>query len=125
MPTQARGLQARALPEEERVRRYARKTDSTQAEIVRGLETAGVKVWVIEEPCDLLCRFWSNTTRRFLWQPLECKPLTGKRNPKARIRKDQPAQTAFLQGNDVPVVTSAAEAIEVLMRADIDARRTA
>jgi hypothetical protein len=94
--------------------RYARKTDSTQAEIVRGLTKAGVKVWIIEEPCDLLCRFWSNRIRRFLWQPLECKPLTGKRDPKARIRADQPAQNAFRKENEVPVVTSAVQALEVL-----------
>ncbi len=93
------------------MRRYARKTDSTQAEIVRGLEKAGVKVWIIEEPCDLLCRYWSSVQRRFTWQPLECKPLIGKRHPKARIRKDQPRQTAFLDENDVPVVWSAAGAL--------------
>ncbi len=94
--------------------RYARKVDSTQADIVRDLRAGGIKVWVIEEPCDLLCRYWSNTQRRFLWQPLECKPLTGKRNPKARIRKDQPEQTAFLKENDVPVVTSFDEALRAL-----------
>lgn len=99
--------------------RYARKTDSTQREIVRGLEKAGIRVWVIEEPCDLLVRFWSSSARRFLWQPLECKPLTGKRAPKARIRTDQPKQNEFLQANDVPVVTNIAEALEALMRVDV------
>lgn len=94
--------------------RYARKTDSTQAEIVRGLQKAGVRVWIMEEPCDLLCRFWSNHLRRFIWQPLECKPLIGKRAPRARIRTDQPAQNVFLAENGVPVVTSAVEALTVL-----------
>lgn len=86
--------------------RYARKVDSTQTDIVDGLRAAGIKVWIIEEPCDLLCRYWSNERRGFVWQPLECKPLVGKRNPKARRRTDQPEQTRFLGENDVPVVAS-------------------
>lgn len=89
----------------------ARKVDATQAEVVSGLRKAGVKVWVIEEPCDLLCRYWSNVQRRFVWQPLECKPLTGKKAPKARIRKDQPSQTTFLEDNEVPVVWAALGAL--------------
>jgi hypothetical protein len=97
------------------VRRYARKVDSTQAEIVSGLRAAGVHVEIIEEPCDLLCHYWSRQAGRFLWQPIECKPLTGKRSLKARIRKDQAAQTDFLTMYRVPVVTSAAEALEALI----------
>jgi hypothetical protein len=94
--------------------RYARKTDSTQADIVKGLREHYVRVWVIGEPCDLLCHYWDNRTRSWRWQPLECKPLTGKRAPKARIRRDQAAQTAFLVENEVPVVTSLDRALQAL-----------
>lgn len=37
------------------INRYNAKTDKTQAAIIRGLEQAGVRVWIIKLPCDLLC----------------------------------------------------------------------
>jgi hypothetical protein len=94
--------------------RYARKTDGTQAEIVRTLMAAGIRTWVIGEPCDLLCNFWCRTHQRWCWQTLECKPLTGKRAPKARIRSDQQRQNAFLAATGTPVVTSGTEALKAL-----------
>lgn len=94
--------------------RYARKADSTQVDIVAGLRKAGVRVEIIEEPCDLLCRFWCKNHQFFCWQTLECKPVTGKLRPKARRRTDQPEQTQFLTDTQTPVVTSAEEALLTL-----------
>jgi hypothetical protein len=91
-----------------------RKTDSTQAEIKSGLEKAGVRVWIIEEPCDLLTYFFCRKHDKFCWQTLEAKPLTGKKAPKARIRSDQPEQNQFLADTHTPVVTNAIEALLAL-----------
>lgn len=84
-----------------------RKSDSTQAAIVRELSKLGYLVSVIREPVDLQIgrESWGN---RFVL--LECKPLTGKRKPKARIRKDQPEQNEFCARYRVPRVTSWIEA---------------
>jgi len=35
----------------------ALRKDENQAEIVRALRAAGVRVYVLHVPCDLLCRF--------------------------------------------------------------------
>lgn len=94
--------------------RYARKVDSTQATIKQGLEEGGVQVWIISEPCDLLCYFWCPKHTRYCWQTLECKPLIGKKVPKARIRTDQPEQNEFLERTKTPVVTSVTEALLAL-----------
>lgn len=94
--------------------RRAAKVDGTQAAIVRGLEAAHVKCWSIRQPCDLLCQFWCARHGIYCWQTLECKPLTGKRNPKARIRTDQPEQNEFLIDTNTPVVTSFDEAWHIL-----------
>ncbi len=94
--------------------RRAAKVDTTQAAIVAGLRKLGVRVAIIGQPCDLLCRYWSHEHQQFLWQPLECKPRIGKRNPKARIRKDQPRQTAFLKECEVAIVSTPEEALRAL-----------
>ena len=103
--------------------RYARKQDGSQGDIVAGLRQAGVKVWIIGEPCDLLCRFWCKQHQFFCWQTLECKPLVGKLAPKARRRTDQPEQTTFLTETDTPVVTSAEEALLILSLHGHESRR--
>lgn len=90
------------------IQRWNAKTDTVQADIVRDLEKAGVKVWVIKQPCDLLC--WV----RGVWQPLEVKTPYGKKAPKARKRKDQEKQNAFLAETNTPVVTSFEEALTAL-----------
>jgi len=94
--------------------RYAKKVDSTQAAIKAELERAGVEVHVIGDPCDLLCWFWCKKHGKHCWQTLECKPVTGKRQPKARIRTDQPEQNEFLARTKTPVVTSGTEALLAL-----------
>ncbi|MDB6103480.1 MAG: hypothetical protein JWO52_3479 [Gammaproteobacteria bacterium] len=94
--------------------RRAAKVDGTQAEIVSGLEAAHVEVWSIRLPCDLLVRFWCSKHQAHCWDVLECKPLTGKRAPKAKIRKEQVKQNEFLAATGTPVVTSFYEAWQAL-----------
>lgn len=74
------------------------RPDGTQTEIVEALRKAGVQVWIIGQPCDLL------TFHRGIWRPLECKPVK-------RIRKDQERQDAFLASTGVKKVRTALEAI--------------
>lgn len=81
----------------------ARKIDSVQPEIVEALRKAGVMVWVIEEPCDLL------TLCRGVWLPLEVKTPTSHKD------KRQEAQQQFLKDTGTPVVTSALQAIETVI----------
>jgi hypothetical protein len=83
---------------------YARRMtrpDGTQAEIVEGLRKAGIIVYVIGHPCDLLTYY--PPLRR--WRTLECKPA------KKRNRNDQEAQEIFLEVTGTPIVRSALEAI--------------
>lgn len=83
---------------------YARRMtrpDGTQAEIVDALRKAGVMVWVIGQPCDLLTLYRGN------WLPLECKPIK-------RVRKDQEKQDEFLAITGVKKVRTALEAIEAV-----------
>jgi hypothetical protein len=94
--------------------RRIRKADANQSTLVEDLEKAGVKVWTIGEPCDLLCRFWCKQHDFYCWQPIEIKVLQGKLRPKARRRTDQPEQNRFLQETDTPVVTSSLEALLIL-----------
>jgi hypothetical protein len=94
--------------------RRAAKVDSTQAAIVDGLRRMGVRVEIIGQPVDLLCRYWSNRHRDFIWMPIEVKTPYGKREPKARVRSEQETQRRFLEETGVPVVTSLDEAVEAL-----------
>ncbi len=93
--------------------RWAAKTDTTQTEIVEGLRSYGVQVFVIKQPCDLLCRYYDNRLRRWLWMPLEVKTPYGKKKPRARRRRDQGAQNEFLESTGTPVVTSFLEAAAI------------
>jgi len=86
--------------------RYARRVDSTQADIVDALESAGVQVWVISRPCDLL------TLYRGRWQPLEVKTP----GPPSRLRRaDQKAQQEFLDQTRTPVVSTASQALDAIL----------
>jgi hypothetical protein len=80
-------------------RAMVRRVDQNQRELVKDLETAGVRVWEIQEPCDLLTRFWCNRHHDFCWQPLEVKI------PGARKRKHQETQNRFLEETQTPCVT--------------------
>jgi hypothetical protein len=88
------------------------RPDSTQESIVEGLRAAGVSVWVIGQPCDLLCH------HRGSWAVLECKPAA---EPGIRVklkaprkRKDQIEQDEFIARYHVPVVRTTIEALEAL-----------
>lgn len=94
------------------IHRWNAKTDSPQAAIVHGLIQAGVRVWVIKQPCDLLCYCWSNPRQAFIWQPLEVK--TPKKSGKVRKRSDQRAQNDFLAETRTPVVTCLEDALSAL-----------
>lgn len=52
--------------------RFAKKRDSTEGDIVKALRKAGVHVWLLDTPCDLLT-YWAG-----LWLPLEVKAEKGK-----------------------------------------------
>lgn len=93
---------------------YARKVDSTQPDILKELRQAGVECWVIGEPFDLLVNFACPKHGRRCWDVLECKPLTGKKTPKARIRTDQAEQTALAERTQTPIVTSGLDALLAL-----------
>jgi hypothetical protein len=58
--------------------RYAARTDSTQADIIKALTKVGAKVWKIKWPVDLLVTF------KGLLYGVECK-----RDDKAKLTKDQ------------------------------------
>lgn len=94
--------------------RWAAKVDTTQSEIVKGLKSYGVQVYVIGRPVDLLCRYYDNALRRWLWQPLEVKTPHGKRKPKPRRDSRQETQREFLEQTSTPIVTSLQEAAAAL-----------
>jgi hypothetical protein len=87
------------------VRRKTRP-DATQAAIVEGLRKAGIIVYVIGQPCDLLT-YYPPMKR---WRTLECKPLI-KRN-----RNDQEEQVTFLAVTGTKIVRTAEEAIQEVLR---------
>jgi hypothetical protein len=89
--------------------RYARKVDTTQGEIVNALRAVGWQVWIIEEPCDLLCY------RAGVWRTLECKTPRNKAGD-PRLDKRQKAQNEFCEATNTPRVTSPAQAIAALSR---------
>ena len=86
------------------INRYNAKIDTTQAAIVKGLEQAGVRVWVIKQPCDLLCLVHGR------WQTLEVKTPEGKRGQVWRRRRMK-AQNDFLDSTPTPVVTCLEDAL--------------
>lgn len=79
--------------------RYDRKRDANEADIIDALERAGVQVWQLDRPCDLL------TLRMGKWLPLEVKP------PNVGRRKSQAAQNRFLDLTGTPVVRTPMQAL--------------
>ena len=71
-------------------KRYGRKTDANQRDIVSALRAIGAQVWVIEEPVDLLVAY------RNRWYILECKNRDGK-------NRLTDAQREFLETVRAPV----------------------
>lgn len=92
--------------------RRAAKSDTARAEIVEGLRKCGVFVWDIRRPVDILC--WHSRFGVGNFKVLEVKTAYGKRNPKARIRRQQKAQNDFLALTFTPVVTNLDEALVCL-----------
>lgn len=92
-----------------------RRVDQTQRAIANGLRSLGIKVWEIEEPCDLLVYYWSNQRQRFCFQTLECKTPT--KTGKQGKRKDQAKQEQFLADTGTPVVLSLDAAVDWLASA--------
>lgn len=83
--------------------RYAAKVDLTQRAIVEALRGAGVFVWIIGRPVDLLTYF------RGSWELLECGS-----SPAKLKRKDQEEQQAFCKAFDVPVVLTPEAALKAV-----------
>ena len=92
--------------------RRAAKVDATQKAIMAALDAAGVRCWMIRLPCDLLCRY-VHPSKGWVWQPLECKTI---RDGEKKVYADarQKTQAAFIEANEVPVVTSPIEALRAL-----------
>lgn len=89
--------------------RYAARVDANQAEIVDALRKAGASVWIIGLPVDLLVGYAGTTAL------VECKSLTGKRNPQPS--KHTQLQKDFMfswNGGAVATVTDVRGALNVL-----------
>lgn len=89
--------------------RYARKADSTQAEVVAAIRAVGWQVWFIGEPVDLLC------FRAGEFRCLEVKSPRNKAGDPVRDKR-RVAQDAFIAATGTPRVTSGAQAIAALSR---------
>ncbi len=87
--------------------KYARKVDTTQADIVAALRKAGWLVWIISEPCDLLC------FRAGQFRTLECKTPRNKAGDPRRDKR-QKAQDEFIALTGTPRVTSAEQALKAM-----------
>lgn len=94
------------------IQRWATKTDSVQSDIVEALEKCGVHVWIIKQPCDLLC--WHSRFGAGNFKVLEVKTAYGKRTPKPRIDRRQKAQHDFLALTGAMVVTDLTGALSAL-----------
>jgi len=81
--------------------RYAKKTDSTQKEIIEGLRRCGISVWLIGRPCDLLTHYNGK------WLPLEVKATK-------YTDKRQEEQIKFLATYAVPKVRTFPEAYKAI-----------
>lgn len=89
--------------------RHAARVDGNQAEIVAALRAAGASVWIIGLPCDLLVGHGGQTII------MECKTLTGKRNPKpARHTQLQKDFMLNWTGGPVSTVTDIEGALSAL-----------
>lgn len=90
-------------------RGYNAKRDAAEPAIVEALEKAGWEVHR-ELPVDLLALKRTKDGRTQV-KLLEAKTPQGKRNPKARVRKEQVEQNEFCERWDVPKPTNPIEAL--------------
>ena len=87
--------------------RKAAKRDTAEAPIVAALEAAGVKVWRLSQPFDLLC----GLRGRFV--VLECK--TGNRKPdKRQVQQNADLADCHRKGLPVYVVRTPEEALQAI-----------
>jgi len=91
------------------LRRFAKKRDSVEPEIIAALERAGFDVWQRDEP-DLL-------VRKRGWPPgivqlLEVKTGRGKKLTVAKDKR-QEAQRNFIEVTGTPIVRTPLEALKV------------
>ena len=86
-------------------KRYGRKRDANQSEIVAALRKMGIEVFEVEEPMDLLC--WDG----LLYRPVEVKTEKGRLTPQQR-------RIPFLE-----IVHSVDEAVEMVHGWNNDPRR--
>jgi hypothetical protein len=91
--------------------RYAKKRDAAEPAIVDALEAAGIHVYPIDEPCDLLC--WSPRWGAGVFKTLEVKTPRGKKGS-IRTDKRQEAQINFLSTTGTPVVRTPIEALKAV-----------
>lgn len=93
--------------------RRARKVDSSQTAIVAALRQAGVDVFIIGQPVDLLTHY------RGVWRPIEVKPAAepGIRVGRLAIRRrtDQERQSEFIRTFAIPVVRTPLQALEAIV----------
>ena len=82
--------------------RYAKRTDTVQADIVTDMRKAGIEVWIIGRPVDLLTRC------RGHYLPVELKSTKPTHAPDPR----QKEQLEFIAATGCPVVRTAQEAIQ-------------
>lgn len=85
--------------------RRAARVDVNQSEVVLGLRAAGILVFIIKEPCDIL----TYQPAKDVWKPLEIK-----KPGFVRPRKDQEKQNRFLRDTKTPIVRNALEALQAL-----------
>lgn len=95
------------------MRHYARRVDSSQSDIVDAIRDAGWLVYIIEEPCDLLC---FKAGRGF--RTIEVK-TANRKDGTARLRKDQQEQNEFCALTSTPRITSPEAAIEYLEKSNV------
>ena len=89
--------------------RHAARVDANQADIVAALRAAGASVWIIGLPVDLLVGYRGQSML------IECKTLTGKRNPKpARHTQLQKSFMLEWKGGPVSTVTDIEGALTAL-----------
>lgn len=87
------------------------RRDSTQKDIVAGLERCGWNVWVIGWPCDLLCY-----RRDKGFRTLEAKRPKSARNAQPKLDKRQREQADFCTFTNTPYVTNIEQALIEVMR---------
>lgn len=93
--------------------RYAQVTnrDKSEPAIVDALEKAGWEIWK-KLPTDLLAL--KRIRGELVIKLVECKTLQGKKNPKARIRKEQSTQNEFLARHQIPRTCTPIEALKAV-----------